>query len=86
MKLIKFLHCYPGDSLTPPIARHADYMDMPVKSFEMIHLHTYQPDFIDIYSRTACVTDTELLIAQQLHREVNISATIPHVSPVNLYE
>ena len=47
-----------------------EYMEMPVKAFEMVHLHTYQSDFISTYSKAACQVDTQLALAQHAQREV----------------
>lgn len=48
-------------------------MEIPVKAFEMIHLHTYQEDFISTYSKAACLVDTQLALAQHSQREVRNS-------------
>lgn len=47
---------------------------MPVKAFEMVHLHTYQSDFISTYSKAACQVDTQLALAQHAQREVRKQA------------
>ena len=41
-----------------------------MKAFEMVHLHTYQSDFISTYSKAACQVDTQLALAQHAQREV----------------
>lgn len=42
-----------------------------MKAFEMLHLHTYQNDFISAYSKSALIVDTQLALAQQSQREVS---------------
>lgn len=54
---------------TESIEMSKEYMDVPVKVFENIHLHTYQPYFIQNFCKAASLVDTQLILAQQQHRE-----------------
>lgn len=63
-----FLCCVTGSENV--MNSHKDYMEIPVKAFEMTHLQTYHKDFIHSFSKAACLADSQLILAQQLHREV----------------
>ncbi|KAK3705202.1 hypothetical protein QZH41_014002 [Actinostola sp. cb2023] len=53
------------DTLTP----RKKYISLPVQTFEMIHMCTYQSDFISHYSRLSSVLDMDSVLAQQSLRE-----------------
>lgn len=44
---------------------------VPVKSFEVSHLHTYQPSFISSYTKAMLALDVEMTAALQAQREVD---------------
>lgn len=53
------------DSLT----HQKDYISLSVQTFEMIHMYTYQQEFICHYSRLSSVLDMDSVISQQSLRE-----------------
>lgn len=56
---------------TDALDSSSEYMEIPVKAFEMLHLQTYQSDFISAYCKSATVVDTQLALAQLAQREVS---------------
>ncbi|XP_020901378.1 ankyrin repeat and fibronectin type-III domain-containing protein 1 isoform X2 [Exaiptasia diaphana] len=52
------------------------YISLPVQTFEMIHMCTYQSDFISHYSRLSSVLDMDSVLAQQSLREAFSSGEI----------
>ncbi|XP_048576333.1 ankyrin repeat and fibronectin type-III domain-containing protein 1 isoform X3 [Nematostella vectensis] len=53
-----------------------DYISLPVQTFEMIHMCTYQKDFICHYSRLSSVLDMDSVLAQQALREAFSSGEV----------
>lgn len=51
-------------------SRQSDLISIPLKTFEMSHLHTYRMEFIQAYTRAMVVIDMECTAAAQAHREV----------------
>lgn len=50
-----------------------EYMEIPVKAFETLHLQTYHSHFVNAFANAACLIDAQLIVSQQLHREVSPS-------------
>ncbi|XP_071796997.1 uncharacterized protein [Asterias amurensis] len=46
-----------------------DYISIPVPVFEMVHMTTYQPEFIRRFTRLSSILEIDSLIAQQMLRE-----------------
>lgn len=63
------------------IVPSSEYMEIPVKAFEMIHLHAYQHDFITAFSKSATLVDTQLALAQHSQREVEPSL-LPYITQI----
>lgn len=51
------------------LSHHKGYISLPVQTFEMIHMYTYQQEFICHYSRLSSVLDMDSVISQQSLRE-----------------
>lgn len=51
------------------LSRLKGYISLPVQTFEMIHMYTYQQEFICHYSRLSSVLDMDSVISQQSLRE-----------------
>ena len=60
----------PGQSDT--VIEREDLVLLPVQVFEMIHLCTYQTKFISRYSRLSSILEMDIILAQQMQREVSI--------------
>ena len=61
----------PGQSDT--VIEREDLVLLPVQVFEMIHLCTYQTKFISRYSRLSSILEMDIILAQQMQREVSIT-------------
>ena len=48
-----------------------ELMSVPVKHFEVSHMHTYHKSFISAYTKTMLLIDMEVSAAQQANREVS---------------
>ena len=62
----------PGQSDT--VIEREDLVLLPVQVFEMIHLCTYQTKFISRYSRLSSILEMDIILAQQMQREVSITS------------
>ncbi|XP_060592854.1 ankyrin repeat and fibronectin type-III domain-containing protein 1-like isoform X3 [Ruditapes philippinarum] len=51
------------------IVERDDFTLLPVQVFEMIHMSTYQPQFISRYSRLSSILEMDTILAQQMQRE-----------------
>ncbi|CAG2107116.1 unnamed protein product, partial [Medioppia subpectinata] len=49
---------------------------LPLRTFEMINLNTYQQTFIARYSRISAILEMDILVAQQQHREAFSSTEV----------
>lgn len=58
----------PGQSLVLCDERRGCF-PLPVPTFELIHLCTYQPEFVTLYCRLAAQLELLVLAAQHLHRQ-----------------
>lgn len=56
-----------------PLLKREDLLLLPVQTFEMAHLSTYQRDLINRYSRLSSILETDTILAQHTHREVKYS-------------
>ena len=56
-----------------PLLKREDLLLLPVQTFEMAHLSTYQRDLINRYSRLSSILETDTILAQHTHREVTNS-------------
>jgi ankyrin repeat and fibronectin type-III domain-containing protein 1 len=56
-----------------PLLKREDLLLLPVQTFEMAHLSTYQRDLINRYSRLSSILETDTILAQHTHREVTYS-------------
>ena len=61
----------PGQS--DEIFEREDLTLLPVQVFEMIHMCTYQSRFISRYSRLSSILEMDIILAQQMQREVKIA-------------
>lgn len=52
---------------------HQQLIGIPLKMFEISHMHTYEPEFIKCYTRAMILIDMEYTAALQAHREVLMS-------------
>ena len=64
----------PGQSDT--VIEREDLVLLPVQVFEMIHLCTYQTKFISRYSRLSSILEMDIILAQQMQREVSIAVIL----------
>ena len=60
-----------SDSNTDSSSKPSDLIGIPLKTFELSHLHTYQLDFIKAYTRAMVLIDMECTAALQAQREVS---------------
>ena len=59
----------PGQS--DEVVERYDFILLPVQVFEMIHMCTYQSKFISRYSRLSSILEMDIILAQQMQREVS---------------
>ena len=59
----------PGQS--DAVVEREDLVLLPVQVFEMIHMCTYQSKFISRYSRLSSILEMDIILAQQMQREVS---------------
>ncbi|XP_067128446.1 ankyrin repeat and fibronectin type-III domain-containing protein 1 isoform X2 [Centruroides vittatus] len=61
---------------TDELTSRTDCIPLPVQIFEMIHMTTYQKNFISRYSRLSSILEMANMVAQQAHREAFSSAEV----------
>nr|XP_006816761.1 PREDICTED: ankyrin repeat and fibronectin type-III domain-containing protein 1-like [Saccoglossus kowalevskii] len=54
---------------TDDLMSDKEYILLPVPVFEMVHMTTYQPEFIRRYARLSSILEMDSLIAQHMQRE-----------------
>ena len=57
-------------SLETLLSRRQDLIGLPLKSFEISHLHTYQREFLISYAKAKVFVELEVAAAQLAQREV----------------
>ncbi|GAB6025733.1 hypothetical protein CHUAL_011717 [Chamberlinius hualienensis] len=55
--------------LSDEFTTRVGFISLPVQIFEMIHMSTYQRDFISRYSRLSSILEMDTIMAQHNHRE-----------------
>ena len=58
------------------LTKRTDLFSLPLQTFEMIHLQTYQHNIIQKYSRLSCIIELDTILANHSHREAFSSAEV----------